>query len=549
MAIEIRGKVKVSIKFKHKSNSKKLAIITIGIPSSGKTTWAEQQKGYVNLNLDDFREKISGDATNQNVSKQAVEMRDAFLRRASEKQQNVIISDTNINPFFREKLELQLKQAGYVIQYKIFDIALDEAKARNSKRERKVPEDVVEKMHSSLQEQFSNKTVRSDIYHTVKNSIKSAIPNIENIDSIADNFESISNLVLSSQILKTLPGNIYAVGGTTRSILSGKKYRDLDLVYDGDLPELKTDKNSNGGYKLEHNGIPIDLWTLKTHKPFKTLAIEPTAKNLADSLLLNFDCGSYCVTTGELNINKYKEAIELKTIGLNRPLDYVKLGSNHATHIVKTLALSSQYGLKPDSTIKEYANWWLTQEKNPISRINEVLDYRYTNDSTIEKHVYNSLINLTNSSTLIEYRNNRDMKITTSVPSIDKKLIVANQDLYRSISKQPNEVISPINTTIIEPNMINMPATKSIGTLDELIVHSKYSLNYNDPVEAISRIIYYASENRLSITEPSVVAYIRKYKDIITIDAINKEFIKLGVSKDKAKLTDIPWYLKSILGG
>jgi predicted kinase/transcriptional regulator with XRE-family HTH domain len=162
MAIEIRGKVKVSLKFKPKSSSKKLAIITVGIPGSGKTTWAEQQKGYVNLNLDDFREKISGDATNQNVSKQAVEMRDAFLRRASEKQQNVIISDTNINPFFREKLELQLKQAGYTIQHKIFDIDLDEAKIRNSKREHKVPEDVVEKMHSSLQSQINSNTLVSN---------------------------------------------------------------------------------------------------------------------------------------------------------------------------------------------------------------------------------------------------------------------------------------------------------------------------------------------------------------------------------------------------
>lgn len=31
------------------------AIITVGISGSGKTTWAEQQEGFININRDDIR--------------------------------------------------------------------------------------------------------------------------------------------------------------------------------------------------------------------------------------------------------------------------------------------------------------------------------------------------------------------------------------------------------------------------------------------------------------------------------------------------------------
>lgn len=168
VVISLKGKLSIKATPKKHSTPNKLAVITIGVPGSGKTTWAEQQKEFINLNLDDFREKLSGNAANKDVNKQAVDMRDAFLRRAAEKQQNVIISDANINPFFREKLESQLKQAGYTIRHKIFDISLDEAKIRNSKRERKVPEDVIEKMHNSLQSQINSNTLVSSNVDTIE---------------------------------------------------------------------------------------------------------------------------------------------------------------------------------------------------------------------------------------------------------------------------------------------------------------------------------------------------------------------------------------------
>lgn len=154
--VKLRGKIKLRASIaslKVLNNKQKHAIITVGIPGSGKTTWAEQQQNYINLNLDDFREKISGNAADQNVNKLAVEMRDAFLKRAIKKQQNIILSDTNINPFFRERLIDQLKTAGYSIELKVFDIALEEALKRNANRSRNVPEEVIIRMYNQLKDQ------------------------------------------------------------------------------------------------------------------------------------------------------------------------------------------------------------------------------------------------------------------------------------------------------------------------------------------------------------------------------------------------------------
>lgn len=154
--VKLKGKVKLKANIaslKVSANKQKHAVITVGIPGSGKTTWAEQQYDYVNLNLDDFREKVSGNAADQTVNKLAIDMRDAFLKRAINKQQNIILSDTNINPFFRNKLVEQLKTAGYSVELKVFSISLEEALKRNSSRSRNVPEEVIARMYNQLKEQ------------------------------------------------------------------------------------------------------------------------------------------------------------------------------------------------------------------------------------------------------------------------------------------------------------------------------------------------------------------------------------------------------------
>ncbi len=153
--VKLKGKVRLnaSINSLKASSSKfKHAVITIGIPCAGKTSWAEQQLGYNNISINDLRSRVG---SNYN-DKQIIEMHDAFLHSAMGKQQNIILSDTNIDPSYRQQLTDKLKAAGYTVEYKLFDVTLDEALKRNSSRKVKVKEDIIINLYKQLKEQGIN---------------------------------------------------------------------------------------------------------------------------------------------------------------------------------------------------------------------------------------------------------------------------------------------------------------------------------------------------------------------------------------------------------
>lgn len=127
------------------------AYVTIGIPASGKSTWADNQEGFVNINLDDCRREICGDEGNQTVTPQAVLLHSQKIKEAASLGSNIIISDTNLNTKFRNELERTLVGLGYDVEYVLFPVSLEMAKSRNAKRSRVVPDYVLEKMVLSYQ--------------------------------------------------------------------------------------------------------------------------------------------------------------------------------------------------------------------------------------------------------------------------------------------------------------------------------------------------------------------------------------------------------------
>jgi predicted kinase len=127
------------------------AYITIGIPASGKSTWAAQQEGLVNINLDDCRKEICGDEGNQSVTPQAVQLHDQKIKAAASQQLDIVISDTNLNTKFRNELEQKLISLGYQVEYVLFPVSLEVAKTRNQNRSRVVPDYVLDKMLASYQ--------------------------------------------------------------------------------------------------------------------------------------------------------------------------------------------------------------------------------------------------------------------------------------------------------------------------------------------------------------------------------------------------------------
>lgn len=127
---------------------KNQAIITFGIPASGKSTWTkeyiENDPSFVEVNLDNCRYILSGDEDTQHPG--AYAMHNKLIEENIAAKKNIIVSDTNLNKYFRKNLINKFRGAGYEVSIKVFDVDLLTCLDRNIKRGRKVPLEAIEKM-------------------------------------------------------------------------------------------------------------------------------------------------------------------------------------------------------------------------------------------------------------------------------------------------------------------------------------------------------------------------------------------------------------------
>lgn len=130
----------------------KRAVLTIGIPGSGKSFWAASQDTLVEINLDKCRAMVPGSKGehDQAVTSEAVALHGAAIQSASNWNADIVISDTNLNPYFRDLLEERLMQLGYTVEYKEFDTPYGVCVARNQARANPVPLDAMERMQASM---------------------------------------------------------------------------------------------------------------------------------------------------------------------------------------------------------------------------------------------------------------------------------------------------------------------------------------------------------------------------------------------------------------
>ena len=123
----------------------------IGVPGSGKSTWARAQ-GHAVLSSDEMRRVLSGDETNQSIhGKVFAAIRYLLRSRLEIGAGPTIIDATNLRRRDR-KVWLQIAQKFKVsVEAVYFSIPLELALDRNRKRERIVPEDVIHSMIEHLQ--------------------------------------------------------------------------------------------------------------------------------------------------------------------------------------------------------------------------------------------------------------------------------------------------------------------------------------------------------------------------------------------------------------
>jgi predicted kinase len=158
--------------------------LTVGIPASGKTTWARQtalgDPNTVIVCRDDIRASM-GMRTGVDENK-VTRIHKAQIEAALLEGMDVIVADTNINKTFRNRLIKFAHQLGADVELSPFPISLDEAIIRDSRRgDLSVGADVVRKFHDMLQGQ------QIDMQHVTKIPVPSfpAVPRY-NHDSLSD---------------------------------------------------------------------------------------------------------------------------------------------------------------------------------------------------------------------------------------------------------------------------------------------------------------------------------------------------------------------------
>lgn len=136
------------------------AIITVGVSACGKSTYAGLLK-HTEINRDDIRFGIvmpeaQGSWKKYVFSKDneslATSLEEVLFKKAVEAEQDIVVSNTNINTQIRRDWIKRCQKAGYTVKIAMFNISLEEAIKRDSFRDkRSVGEPVITSQYGKLQ--------------------------------------------------------------------------------------------------------------------------------------------------------------------------------------------------------------------------------------------------------------------------------------------------------------------------------------------------------------------------------------------------------------
>jgi predicted kinase len=130
-------------------------IMTVGLPASGKTTWAKEQvkksqSRIKRVNKDELREMLDIGEWSRENEKFILAIRDDIIINALTKGYSIIIDDTNFSSKHEESLKRIASQlhAEFEINDSFLDVPLSVCIDRDSKREKPVGNKVIVEMHN-----------------------------------------------------------------------------------------------------------------------------------------------------------------------------------------------------------------------------------------------------------------------------------------------------------------------------------------------------------------------------------------------------------------
>ncbi len=144
------------------------AYVMVGAPGSGKSTHVakllELHPDAVVISGDEIRAELYGNA---DIQGNYVEIHDRMLEILEESVARTIVMDgTHYKAAYRKEAVAMLNSYGYC---KITAVVLDKPLAvclrQNASRDRKVPEEVIERMHASLQASLKN--ITNEPFHRI----------------------------------------------------------------------------------------------------------------------------------------------------------------------------------------------------------------------------------------------------------------------------------------------------------------------------------------------------------------------------------------------
>jgi predicted kinase len=134
-------------------NDKNVLIVLGGLPASGKSTYAEMLADsgiFQRVCPDLIRKALYGDENIQGDGKRVFGIAFHDMKEYGCLGENVVFDATNINRKRRTELVKEMRPYFDIIIFKWFSAPLSVCLARNAKRERQVPIDVLERMSANF---------------------------------------------------------------------------------------------------------------------------------------------------------------------------------------------------------------------------------------------------------------------------------------------------------------------------------------------------------------------------------------------------------------